>query len=61
LEARPADLALDDAELMAECKNFDLKRGISLRGEDEEIEQGVDDRVEDTQNDGVGSCRAWRD
>jgi hypothetical protein len=51
-------MALEDAELMAQCKDLDPERGISLPGEDEEIEQGANDRVEETQNHGVGSCRA---
>ena len=46
---------------MAECKDLDLERGISLPGEDEEIEQGAHDRVEDTQNHGVGLRRVWRE
>ena len=60
MQAGPADLAFEDAELMAECKNLDLERGIGLPGEDEEIEQAADDRVEDIQNHGVGSCRTCR-
>ncbi len=62
MQARPADLAFEDAELMAECKNLDLERGISLpwkRGE--AIEQGADDRVKHTQNHRVGSCRGWHE
>ena len=38
-EARPMDLAFEDAELVAEGENLDLKCGFGLPAEDKEIEQ----------------------
>src|SRR6516225_9451169 len=38
LEVRPADLAFEDAELVAKGENLDLERGFSLPVEDEEVE-----------------------
>lgn len=58
LEARPADLASEDAELVAQSENIDLECGFGLLGEGEGIEQVADGGAEDTQNHGVGSCRA---
>lgn len=41
MQAGPADLAFEDAELTTECNDLDPQRGISLPGEDEEIEQAA--------------------
>ena len=55
LEAGPMDLAFEDAELVAEGENLDLKCGFRLPAEDKEIEQRADDGVEEAQDHGQGS------
>ena len=60
LEAGPMDLAFEDAELVAECENLDLKCGFGLPAENEEIEQRADGGVEEAQDHGQGSWRPGR-
>ena len=55
LEAGSTDLTFEDAELVAEGEHLDLERGVGLPAEDQEVEQGADDRVEETQDHGSGS------
>ena len=54
------DLAFEDAELVAEGENLDLKCGFRLLAEDKEVEQEADDGVEEAQDHGQGSWRAGR-
>ena len=51
------DLAFEDAELVAEGENLDLKCGFRLLAEDKEVEQEADDGVEEAQDHGQGSWR----
>ena len=65
LETRPTDLALEDAELVAEGENFDLERGLGLPAEDNEVEQRADEGVDGTrdhgwEHDGPGRTTAGR-
>jgi hypothetical protein len=55
LEARPTDLALEDAELVAEGEDLDLEDGIALHANQKEVDQGADDRIQETQDHGLGS------
>jgi hypothetical protein len=59
-EARPMDLAFEDAELVAEGKNLDLECGFGLSAENKEIEQRADDGVKQAQDHGRGSWRLGR-
>jgi len=52
LEARPADLAFQDAELMAEGENLDLKIGLGPLALDQELEEEADDAVQEGQKHG---------
>jgi len=54
------DLAFEDAELVAEGENLDLKCGFRLLAEDKEVEQEADDGVEEAQDHGQGSWRPGR-
>src|SRR5262249_51820938 len=60
LEAGPMDLAFEDAELVAEGENLDLKCGIGLVAVDKEVEQEADDGVEKAQDHRQGSWRPGR-
>ena len=51
------DLALEDAELVADGENLDLQCGFGLPAEDKEIEQRADDGVKEAQDHGQGSWR----
>jgi hypothetical protein len=54
LEARSTDLALEDAELMAEGEDLDLEGGIALQANEKEVDQGADEGVEEIQDHGLG-------
>jgi len=54
-EARPTDVALEDADLMAEGENLDLEGGLAPLAKEEELDQGADDGVEETKDHGLGS------
>jgi len=54
------DLAFEDAELVAEGENLDLKCGFGLPAEDKEVEHRADDGVEEAQDHGQGSWRPGR-
>jgi hypothetical protein len=49
------DLAFEDAELVAEGENLDLKCGFRFPAVDKEIEQRADDEVAKAQDHGQGS------
>ena len=49
------DLAFQDAELVAEDENLDLKCGLGLPAENEEAEQEADDGVVEAQDHRKGS------
>jgi len=54
------DMAFEDAELVAEGENLDLKCGFGLPAEDKEVEHRADDGVEEAQDHGQGSWRPGR-
>jgi hypothetical protein len=49
------DLTFEDPELVTEGENLDLERGLALPAEDEEVEQGADDGVDEGQDHRLGS------
>lgn len=52
LKARPADLAFQDTELMAEGENLDLEVGLGLLALDQEVEEEPDNAVQEGQKHG---------